>query len=57
MGEAPLTTLHKERNTYMLHPHNYMQVTRKTESKKSSVIYLHVLDAKSDNRDPLMQIL
>ena len=36
---------------------SYMHVISQSETEKSNVVYLQVLDAKSDSKDTLMQIL
>ena len=41
----------------VLNIQDYMRVIRPVQSEKSNVVYLQVLDAKSESKDTLMQIL
>ncbi len=41
----------------VLNIQGYMKVIRPAQTEKSNVVYLHVLDAKSDSKDTLMQVL
>ena len=46
-----------EIHSTFLNIQDYMGVTRPTTTETSSVVYLHVLDALSESKDTLMQIL